>query len=143
MALIRWNPMSLSSLLEDDWELPTLPGLSRLGQGLNLYETESEIVAEAALPGIKEDAVDVTYENGVLRISAANQSQSENNEERRYFMTSRATSFNYSFRLPETLVGNQEPICELEDGVLTVRFKKAEKVAPKKIAVKKITPAKK
>ncbi len=136
MALIRWNPMSLSSLLEDDWELPTLPGLSRLGQGLNLYETEAEIVAEAALPGIKEDEVDVTYENGVLRITATSQNKQEEKEQRRYFMTSRATSFNYSFRLPEGLVGNQEPACELGDGVLHIRFKKAEKIAPKKIAVK-------
>lgn len=137
MAIIRWNPWRLSQSLEEDWDFPTLPFVSKLGQGLNLYETNEEIVAELALPGIKEDDIDITLEEGVVRVSASTKQSTEQSEERKYFMSSMSSNYNYSFRLPETLIQDQEPQCELENGVLKMVFKKAEKVAPKKIAVTK------
>ncbi len=136
MALIRWNPWNLTSLLEDDFELPTQLSRLGIGQGLNLYETEEEIVAEAAMPGIKEDNVDVTVEEGVVRITARSQDTSEEKDKRRYYMSSRSSAFNYSFKLPEGIMADEEPTCELEDGILSLRFKKVAKAPPKKIAVK-------
>jgi len=142
MAIIRWNPWNIERFFEDDFELPTLPGVSRLmGQGLNLYETESAIISEAALPGIPEDKIDVTFENGVVRISAASDEKKEEKDKRRYFMSSMNTSYNYSFRLPEGIVQNVEPQADLEDGVLKLTFKKVEKKEPKKIKVTKKTKA--
>lgn len=135
MAIIRWNPWNLSSLLEDDWDLPTLPGLSKLGQGLNIYETEDSIIAEAAVPGLSEDQIDVTVEDGVVRVTGQAADQKEEKTNRRYFMTSMATSFNYSFRLPESLIEDKEPKAEVHKGILTLIFKKAQKVAPKKVKV--------
>lgn len=46
-----------------------------------------------------------------------------------------ASSFNYSFRIPEGVVGEEEPGAELENGVLRLTFKKATKKGPKKIKV--------
>lgn len=136
MAIIRWNPWNMERMLEDDWEMPTLPGLSRLmGQGLNLYETEDAIIAEAAVPGISEDKIDVTFENGVVRVTGSSESHEEEKNKRRYFMTSMASSFNYSFRLPEGVVSDEEPVAELEHGVLKLVFKKMQKKEPKKIKV--------
>ncbi|MGE5042457.1 MAG: Hsp20/alpha crystallin family protein [Candidatus Levyibacteriota bacterium] len=138
MAIIRWNPWNIDRFFEDDFELPTIPGVSRLmGQGLNIYETEGEVVAEAALPGIPEDKIDVTYENGVVRVSATAEEKKEEKDKRRYFMSSMNTSFNYSFRLPEGVVQGAEPSAELEDGILKLTFKKVVKKEPKKIAVTK------
>jgi HSP20 family protein len=136
MALIRWNPWNLQSMLEDDWDMPTLPGLSRLaGQGLNLYETEDSVVAQAALPGITNDKVDVSVEEGVVRISASSEENTEEKTKRRYFMTSMANSYNYSFRLPQGMIDEQEPQAELDNGILTLTFKKVQKAEPKKIKV--------
>lgn len=137
MAIIRWNPWNLSSLLEDDLDLPTIPGLSRLGQGLNIYETEDEIVVEAAMPGISEDQVDVSYENGMVRISASSQTQEEEKGKRRYYMSSMPASYNYSFRLPDGMVENAEPKAELDNGILTLTFDKMKKIPPKKVKVVK------
>ena len=138
MAIIRWNPWNIERFFEDDWDFPTIPGVSRLaGQGLNLYETEDAIVAEAALPGITEDKIDVTFENGVVRVSANAEEKQEEKNKRRYFMSSMTTSFNYSFRLPEGIVRDEEPKAELEDGVLKLTFKKVQKKEPKKIKVTK------
>lgn len=123
-------------MLEDDWELPTIPGLSRLaGQGLNLYETEDAIIAEAALPGIPEEKVDVSVDEGVVRITATSDDKTEEKSKRRYFMTSMSSSYNYSFRLPQGAVSDEEPAAELEDGVLKLTFKKVKKATPKKIKI--------
>jgi HSP20 family protein len=136
MAIIRWNPWNLQSMLEDDWDLPTLPGLSRLaGQGLNIYETEDTIVAEAAVPGLKEDQIDISVDNNVVRIAGRMEEKTEDKEKKRYFMTSMTQSFNYTFRLPEGVVSDEEPSAELEHGVIKLTFKKVQKVAPKKIKV--------
>lgn len=136
MAIIRWNPWNIQSFLDDDWDLPTIPGISRMmGQGLNLYETEDSIIAEAALPGITEDKVDVSIEEGIVRVTAAAEEQKEEKDKRRYFMTSMAQSYNYSFRLPQGIVSEDEPSAELHNGVLKLTFKKVQKAEPKKIRV--------
>ncbi len=138
MAIIRWNPWNIDRFFEDDWDMPTVPGISKLmGQGLNLYETEDAIVAEAALPGIPEDKIDVTFENGVVRVSGSAEEKQEEKEKRRYFMSSMATSYNYSFRVPEGIVSDGEPEAEIDDGILRLTFKKAQKKEPKKIKITK------
>src|SRR4051812_36085715 len=108
MALIRWNPWSVDRFFEDDWDVPTIPGLSRIaGQGLNIYETEEEIVAQAALPGVSDDKIDVTIDEGIVRVTGSSEEQTEEKSKRRYYMTSLATSYNYSFRLPEGVSGDK------------------------------------
>lgn len=143
MAIIRWSPWNLERMFEEDFEMPTIPGLSRImGQGLNLYETEEAIVAEAAVPGISEDHIDVTFEDGVVRVTGSNETNQEEKDKRRYFMTSMSSSFNYSFRLPQGVVQDAEPTAELDNGVLRLTFKKVQKKEPKKIKVSKKTAAK-
>lgn len=134
MAIIRWRPWDLSSFLSDDFDLPTIPGLSRLGQGLNIYETEDTVVAEAALPGVPEDRIDITVDDGIVRISGSMREKEEEKGKRRYYMSSISSSYNYAFRLPEGLK-DEEPVVELENGILRMVFPKMEKVPPKKIQI--------
>src|SRR5574338_397348 len=99
MAIIRWNPWSLDDLTAGDWDVPTIPGLSRLaGQGLNLYETDNAIIAEAALPGVPEDKIDITYNDGIVRVVGSMEEKS--GDGRRNYMSTLSSSYNYSFRLP-------------------------------------------
>lgn len=136
MALIRWNPWNLSSLLDDDFDFPTVPGISRvMGQGLNIYETDNSLVAEVALPGIAEEKIDISIDGTVVRISATKEETQEEKNKKKYYMSSMAQSYNYSFRLPEGLIKDQEPEAVLDNGILTLSFKKVEPVAPKKIKV--------
>ncbi len=138
MAIIRWNPWNIERFFEDDWDLPTIPGVSRLmGQGLNIYETADTVVAEAAVPGLLEDRIDITFEDGVVRVTGSAEDRQEEKDKRRYFMSSMATSFSYSFRVPEGIVRDEEPKAELEDGILKLTFKKVQKQEPKKIKVSK------
>lgn len=130
MAIVRWNPWSLSSLFDEDWNLPSAVSRS---QGLNIYETENALVAEIALPGIPEDKVDVSVDNSLVRISGSMEEKKEETKEKKYFMSSMASSYNYSFRLPENV--KKEPEAILENGVLTLTFPKTEESQPKKIKV--------
>lgn len=137
MAIIRWNPWNMSSLLNDEeWDFPTIPAISRIaGQGLNIYETKETLVAEIALPGIHEDKIDVSIDKGIVRVSAADEQSQEEKAGRKYYMSSMSSAFNYSFRLPEGISDTQEPEAVLEKGVLKLSFQKPEVVAPKKIRV--------
>lgn len=136
MAIIRWNPWNLDRMLDDDFEFPTIPGISKfMSQGLNLYETEDSLVAEAHVPGIPEEKIDITFQDGIVRITGSTEQKEEEQSKRRYFMSSMANSFNYSFRIPEGIIRDEEPEAELDHGVLKVKFKKAEKKEPRKIKV--------
>lgn len=140
MAIIRWNPWNIDRVFEDDFDLPTIPGISRfMSQGLNLYETQDALIAETAVPGLTESDIDVTFENGIVRVSGNKEEKQEEKDKRRYFMSSMTTSFNYTFRIPEGVVKDSEPQAELEDGILKLSFKKIEKKEPKKIKVIKKT----
>lgn len=136
MNIIRWNPWNIPSFFEDDdWDFPTFPSINRMAQGLNIFETDNNIVAEVALPGISEDKVDVSIDNGVVRISASDEQKQEEKGKRKYFMSSMAQSYNYSFRLPDGIREDKEPRAVLENGVLKLTFAKAAVAAPKKIKV--------
>lgn len=138
MAIIRWNPWNIDRVFEDDFDFPTIPGISKLmGQGINIYETQDSLIAETAIPGLSENDIDVTFENGVVRISGTKEEKQEEKDKRRYFMSSMATSYNYSFRIPEGAVKMEEPRAELEDGILKLVFSKVEKKEPTKIKVTK------
>lgn len=136
MAIIRWTPWNLDRMFDDDFEFPTIPGISKfMSQGLNLYETEDSLVAEAALPGLKEDQIDITFDQGVVRITGSAQQAEEDKGKKRYFMSSLTTSYNYSFRVPEGIVKDDEPSAELKNGILKLKFQKVEKKEPKKIKI--------
>ncbi len=136
MAIIRLNPWSIDRIFDDDFNFPTIHGVSKLmGQGINIYETQDSIVAETAIPGLSETDVDVTFEDGVVRISGTKEEKQEEKDKRRYFMSSMIASFNYSFRIPQGVVKIQEPKAELEDGILKLTFSKVEKKEPKRIKV--------
>lgn len=138
MPIINWKPWSLSRMLEDDLDIPTLPLLSKMAaQGINLFETEKEFVAEAILPGIPEENVEITTNNGVVRVFAHKEENEEEKNKKRYFMSAINTSYNYSFKIPEGIDNNVEPTCEIENGVLKMRFQKLEQVPPKKLKITK------
>lgn len=136
MQLIRWNPWSIDRFLDEDWDFPALRGVSRTAeQGLNLYETDDAIVAEAALPGVSEDRVDVTLDDGVVRITGSSEESQEDRGKRKYFISSMTRSFNYAFRLPQQVAANKEPMVEFDNGKLKIMFPKQMRQAPKKIKV--------
>ena len=137
MPIVRWTP-KLTNLVnwsdffaDDDLSLAT-----RANNNLDVYETGDEIVVKANVAGIPADKVDVVFEKGVLWIKAEKEEETDDKEKQHYTKS----SWNYSYRvaLPNiSLVDqNHEPEAEVENGVVTIRFKKTEASKPKKLTVK-------
>lgn len=137
MSLTRWNPTSISSFFDDELDFPAFTSSRNISTGLNMYETDSEVVAEMAMPGVSEDKVDVSLDGRMVNVSSHIEEKKEEKDKKRYFVSSMSSRFNYSFRLPETVSGD-EPDATLTDGVLTLKFAKKVSENPKKIKVNKI-----
>lgn len=133
MAIILRRPR-FPSIFDDDFDFPEWFGGWRHGQGLNIYEDNGNLVAEANLPGIPEDKIEVTVEDNIVRISGQVEEKEEEKAKRRYYVATKAANYSYSFRIPEGV--KAEPEAVFANGLLTLTFTKAKTAKPKQIKVK-------
>lgn len=99
----------------------------------NLWEEEGKWCVELELPGVKQEAIDVTLEKNVLRVSAA---RTAPEGERKYWHAERTYGdFERQFTLPET-VDPDGIEAVLADGVLHLTLTKKREAQPKKIEIK-------
>jgi len=100
---------------------------------VDIHEDDDHVYVEAELPGFDKDEVEVTLENGILRINAERKSEEKKGQphltERRFTRVSRA------FSLPTT-VDEGKVDAKLNDGVLNLTLDKRDEVKPRKIQVK-------
>lgn len=99
-------------------------------RGLNIRETDKDIIVEAVVAGVPAKDVDVNIEDGVLTIKAESFEEKEKEGEVR---TKR-----YSYYYNSALSGGEwdKADAEVEHGVVRVTIPKAESVRPRKIEVK-------
>ena len=137
MSLVRWTP-NFGSLatLDDFFEDEELGLTTRASNNLDVYETEDEIVVKANVAGVPADKVEVVFEKGVLWIKAEKEEEVKDKEKQHYAKS--AWSYAYRVVLPNASLidQNHEPEAEVENGVVTIRFKKTEASKPKKLKVK-------
>lgn len=100
---------------------------------INVWDEGQELVAEAELPGLKSDELDISVVGSELTIKGDRKPASE--EGVSYHRRERGTgSFTRVLRLPvEVDAGRVQ--ATLRDGVLTVRMPKVEAAKPRKINV--------
>lgn len=135
-SITRLSPLSrVLSRWPDTWDedLAELASFSRHND-LDVYETEDEVVVKANVAGVPAEAVDITFEKGVLWIQAEKEEEKGDDSKKHYSKS----SWNYSYKVgvPGMLDLNQEPTAEVDHGVVTVTFKKAEASKPRKLTVK-------
>lgn len=119
---------------KDFWPVEENFGSSEAPQ-YTLSEDEDHLYLEVAMPGIKAEDIQLTYDKGVARISAQRKHKEED-KARKYYQRAQ---YNYSFcfALPSSnLHEGQEPKASYENGMLTISFAKARKEEPRRIAVK-------
>lgn len=137
MAIIRFDPFTRSFLKpffswEDEEDMPELT----MTEGLDVYEEDDNIVVKAAVPGVPADKVEVTFEDGVLRIKGKVEEKKEEKEKRRVvYRMDRVVSFDYTTTLPRA-VDEKTLEAKVENGVVVITAKIAEAAKPKKIPVK-------
>jgi HSP20 family protein len=100
---------------------------------LNVWEYGDHLYAEAEVPGIKSEAIDVSVEGGDLTIRGRRGEQAD--EGATFLGRERGTGeFARVVRLPIE-VDAERVEATLKDGVLLVKLPKAESAKPKKIQV--------
>lgn len=101
---------------------------------LNVYESAKEFEITAALPGMRKEDIDISFENNTITISGERELKEE--EDTKYHhIESRFGKFKRSLPLPNTI--DAENInATYENGVLTVTVPKLKEKAGKQIEVK-------
>ncbi len=136
-SLMRISPfLSRWPNIWDDEDFSSLmPGVNTAGNNLEVYETKDEVVVKANVAGINTDDVDITFEKGVLFIQAAHKVE-QKDENKRYF-SRLSTSYSYKVAVPGDIDHSAEPSAEVDNGIITITFKKAEQAKPKKLTITK------
>ena len=102
---------------------------------LDVYETDSTIVASLDLPGVEKKDVEVSVSNGFLTISGERKNISGESGEGRIWQETSFGTFKRTFELTEAVVEDKIK-AQFKNGVLKISLPKAEEV---KIAVRNIS----
>lgn len=95
--------------------------------------TSSHYTVRIELPGVKEEDIDIAFENGILKVKGEKHSEREEKSETCFFSERTYGSFQRSFRLPEDIKAGDIK-AHFENGVLELAMPKlapAEKEALK------------
>lgn len=121
------------SLFEDHEEEGWLQSFSD-SSGLSVSEDENHIYVEAAIPGIKPEEAEITFDKGVLWIRGEKKEESSDRNKKYYRKAT--TSFSYRVAVPGNVDEAQQPEATYKHGMLKVTFQKTKKSEPKKISIK-------
>lgn len=138
MAIIKLNPFSpwVSDHFFPFDEEESWPQI-KVAEGLDVFETDSDVIIKAAVPGIPADKVEVTFEDGVLRISGKVEENEEEKKKKKVVYSNRKVRvFDYTTTLPRA-VKSDDIKADVENGVVTVTAPIATEAKAKKIEVSK------
>ncbi len=130
MAIVRWDPLQMlrwPAVWDDDAAFEPATG-----SNMDIFETENDVVVKATIAGVAKDKVEITFEKGILWIRA--EEQEEDRQGKKYYRKA-TRSYSYKVAVPGNIDLKMDPQAEIEHGVVTVTFKKAEEAKPKKISV--------
>ncbi len=137
MALIQWHPFSeLERFFEnDDWFLPVFSKSETNRPAIDLYETDKEIVAEASVAGFEPENLEISIENGFLKIAGKMEDKKEEKEKGYWRKEIRKGSFERVIKLPAEIDENK--IEALYDkGILKITMPKVETRTSPKVKIK-------
>ena len=102
---------------------------------IDVVARDGDLVLRAELPGVKQEDVDITLQNGVLTISGERRAEEQREGSGYYVRERRHGSFQRSMTLPEG-VDESKIHARFQDGVLEVRVEGAAAVRePKRIQI--------
>ena len=139
MTLVKWTPKRNMFNVFDDVEkmINQAFGHSKLNKEitshvqplLDVYETDSTIVASVDMPGVEKKDVEVSVSNGFLTISGERKNISGEYGEGRIWQETSFGTFKRTFELTEAVVEDKIK-AQFKNGVLKISLPKAEEVKP-------------
>ena len=100
-----------------------------------MSETANEVTVQAELPGVDPKDLDITVTGERLTISGEKREESERKDKNFHQREIRSGSFSRTIQLPAG-ADPQQVSAEHKNGTLTIRIKKTEQAAARKINVK-------
>ncbi len=138
MSLMRWNPLwEMGNETDDVFRLPTVfsQQIKAFVPAMDMYETDTAVIIEVPLAGVRPQDVDVSVQKGVLAVRGEQKKEHEVEEKNYYRKEVRTGSFYREVVLPSPVVEDQVT-AEFIDGVLKITAPKAQPATAKKIEIK-------
>lgn len=140
--LIRWDPFREIADMRRDWDrmfdghfFRPLTQNGWYAPRVDMYQTDDDVVVEAAMPGIKAEDVDIQVTGDMLSIRAERKEEEERKEATYHMREHRYHSYARSLMLPAAVKADKA-VAEVKDGVLHLTMPKAEEAKAKTITVK-------
>ncbi len=102
--------------------------------GVDISETDQELIVRASLPGFSEDEIDVQLHQGVLSIKAEHTVSEAHEDERYHRRERRWSTLSRRLALPGVL-HEADVQAELKNGVLTLRIPVPAVAKPRQITI--------
>ena len=142
MNLIRWNVYPEMSILQRQMNRIFNEASHNAGEAeangwspdTDIYETESNLVLQADLPGFNVEDIDIVVENSVLTIRGERQFDAKARSEGYHRMERSYGKFSRSFTL-SSRVDAQNIQANYKNGVLSITLAKAEQARSKRIQI--------
>ena len=141
MNRTRWDPITDLRHAMDrviDESVRPLGILRNFGDAvpvpLDIYQTPSNVMVKAAVPGINPDDVEITISGDMLTIRGEIKTEEEVREEDYIQQERRLGSFSRTIAIPTSVQGDQAQASS-ENGILTITIPKTEASKPKQIKI--------
>ena len=148
MAITRWDPFrdvfslqtSMNSLLQEYARQAGSRGdADTLAAGsfvppVDIYEDQDRVVLTLEVPGVKQEAFDISVDHNTLFVRGERQWENEQKEENYHRVERRYGSFSRSFTLPQT-VDTQNVQASYDAGVLRIELTKRPETKSRQIKV--------
>jgi HSP20 family protein len=148
MSVMRWDPFrDLLSIQEEMNQLFNRAfgrssgeagegGTARMwAPALDITERKDAYLVTVEVPGVNQDDIDITLEDGLLTISGERKLTQESSDQQFHRVERRYGAFRRSITLPSQVRADAIE-ASFENGVLEVLLPKAEEAKPKKITVR-------
>jgi HSP20 family protein len=101
----------------------------------DIYETKTEIVVKAEIPGVKKEDVKLSIQDNMLTLSGERKFEEKTKKEDYVRVERGYGSFTRSFTLPPS-VDAKNISAEFKDGLLEVKLPKSVEAKPKEVEIK-------
>lgn len=145
MAMRRWEPLSeltplreaMDRLFEQSFLRPVFPSVRSMERAvlpIDMYQTDSDVVIKAAVPGIRPEDIDIKIVGDTISITGESREQRETKEDNYMLQEMSVGRFHRDVMSPVSLKSDQAQ-ASFENGVLTIKIPKAENVKARQVKV--------
>jgi HSP20 family protein len=146
MAITRWDPFRDLSILQErmnrvfedaavrGWKNDEPSATTSWSPAVDIYETDSEIMVQAELPGVDRKDIALQLENNVLTLKGDRRFEKETNQENYHRIERSYGGFSRAFTIP-TIVDEEKIRADYRDGILKIALPKKEQVKAKQIKI--------